>query len=106
MANSVRVTRVTVQFKAQGKSFTVAFDPSKVKGIVFDGQFQKAVETAAFQPNPAPPQFFGAAKGIPATVGGHSTQVHAAADKTLEESSAALWWVNDQGVWFHPEDRT
>lgn len=106
MAKAVEVTRVTVQFRAQGKTFTVAFDPAKIKGIVFDGQFQKAVATAAFQVDPAPPQIFGAAKGIPATVGGHTTHVHAAADKTIEESSAPLWWVNDQGVWFHPEDRT
>lgn len=103
MPNPVQVTRVTVDFIAQGKSFTVVLDPTKVQSIVFDGQFMKQLEINGFT-SAAAPQHFSAGKGIPKVVAGHSTRVMEPSNGSTDASTAALWWMNDRGVWFHPED--
>lgn len=103
MPNPVQVTRVTVDFMAQGKSFTVVLDPARVQSIVFDGQFMKNLEISGFAAASAQ-QHFSARKGVPKEVAGHSTRVLESPNGSAEASTAALWWMNDQGVWFHPED--
>ncbi|HSA57771.1 MAG TPA: hypothetical protein VLE53_18800 [Gemmatimonadaceae bacterium] len=106
MPNPVRATKVTVEYTARGTPFTVTFDPRKVKSIVFDGQFQKAVEGLGGANVEIPPQFFPAGKGIPAVVRGHDTNANGPTPDSLESEGAPLWWVNEKGVWFHPEDES
>ena len=103
MPNPVQVTRVSVEFIAKGKPFTVVLDPTKVQSIVFDGQFMKQLEINGFTSAGAP-QHFPAGKGIPREVAGHSTSVMESSNGSTDASRAALWWMNDKGVWFHPED--
>ena len=106
MPNPVRATKVTVEYTAQGKPFTVTFDPRKVKSLVFDGVFQKAVEGLGGADVAIPPQFFPAADGIPAVVAGHDTQANGPGLDAQKAEGAPLWWVNEKGVWFHPEDES
>jgi hypothetical protein len=107
MPGAVRVTRVTVEYKIGNELVTVEFDPMKVQSIVFDQTFkERAVRAKAAGPGTKETGGFHAEGGIPRRVENEPTHVHTANGRSNMSSTAALWWVNDEGVWFHPEDQS
>lgn len=107
MPKSVQVTRITVEYQAQGKTHVVEFDPGKVQSIVFDDRFKTnaILKKVAGQGTKSTDGFL-AGDGIPAVVEGHATHARPATTALSTESTGSLWWVSDKGVWFHPQDES
>jgi hypothetical protein len=126
----VRVTKVTVEYAANGKSFTVDFDPGKLRTIVFDSDFmrrarQKKVggrtKNAHFDPGRIIPRVI-SSKADNSKVDKLAT--HAVAGKQIrsrarkagraaarpyanpQEPTARLWWLTSENVWFHPPEES
>ena len=121
VANQVAVTRITIEYVCDGRTFTMAFnDPSTVDSIVFsqrDRQRLKAKQNELAKKNPpeatpvvehkfnplasGPEMLFKDESHPPASIsvkegGAASTSVSLQADRSL-------WWHGASCAWFHPE---
>lgn len=104
MAHHVCVTKVTVQYAINGRAFTVDFDPMQVASIIFRRPLMDAALQKGLRPD-AVSQRFDPVSGIPKEVDGvrtHATVV--AAGRSDAQAGGALWWLTDEGVWFHPKE--
>jgi hypothetical protein len=126
----VRVTKVTVKYAANGKSFTVDFDPAKLRTIVFDQGYMKdarakevggRTKNAQFDPDRIIPRVI-SSKADKSKVDKVAT--HAIAGKQLrsparkaaravarpyprpQQPTARLWWLTSENVWFHPPEES
>jgi hypothetical protein len=121
MGIPVRVTRVTVEYAAGGKIFTVAFDPKNVDSIVLsetDLDRLKAKQNDLAKANPGVVQPvkdrepLDALRPIPSkdTDGAQTFAMSSEAGFDPEANKApdagrSLWWHTEACMWFHPEEQ-
>ena len=106
MAHKLCVTKVTVEYAIDGKSFTVQLDPMKVGSVFFSDEDKNAAKQkqTVDNNNKEPVEHFPKASGrMPAKVGNDLTHATTVGTGTSSaDTGPALWWRTDDGVWFHP----
>jgi hypothetical protein len=117
MPKRVTVTKITVEYAFEGKTFTVVFgDPARIESLVFSQEeFDrlrarqnelaalrpsevKAVREHVLSPNEPFPRQASDGERLFAT----STQT-GSADTVGATTSRSLWWHTSSCAWFHPE---
>ena len=111
MGQTVKVTRVVVDYAFEGKTFTVEFpDPSKIAAIVFSKTDLDRLQLQQSQDNKEAvvTRRLSASRSWPAEIDGVNIQArntltgtNTAAASTVDRS---LWWHSTSCSWFHPED--
>jgi len=120
----VRVTKVTVEYAAGGKTFTVVFDPKHVDSIVLnetDLKRLQAKQDEVAKSNPAVKKVdpkrksLNALAPIPPThpidgdrsfASNNVTAFQVDLSEPLSPTTTrGLWWHTDECGWFHPEDQ-
>ena len=103
MAKKLCVTKVTVQYAIDGKSFTVEFDPMKVGSIFFSTKDKDAAVAAQ---SPAPVENpLSAIEAIPPRLNGKLTHARTVKKgRSAKQTGPALWWHTNDCNWFHPGD--
>lgn len=121
MANRVAVTRVTIEYVCEGRTFSVVFnDPSTIDSIVLGSRDlhrlrSKQAELAERNPPQAPKvvthRFDPLASLNDLAVDGNSLLISSREGETAGGGAAlapasggrSLWWHSAGCVWFHPE---
>lgn len=112
MAKKPRVTKVTVEYVFEGKTFSVDFaNISEIDAIVFAKQdvdrlkAQQRLEKDGVEPEQ---HTLDAGKPFPKTKDGKKVPAKSALLGTTQDPSGtearSLWWHTSSCVWFHPEE--
>lgn len=121
MANRVAVTRVTIEYVCDGRTFTLVFnEPQAIDAIVLGQRDRQRLQTiqnqlASKNPPQAPRvvehEFNPLAPGLDMHFKGEShppvpisvTEGSAASTSVSLQEDRSLWWHGGSCAWFHPE---